>query len=78
MSTPRVRIPEPLRATARLARHRGWHISRTGGGHIRWKPPSGPPVFTPSTPSGGNRSVSNCLAELRRAGLTQAPGQETP
>ena len=68
------KIPEPLRAAARLARRLGWSVTYTGGGHLRWKPPSGPPVFTPSTPGAGNRSISNCLADLRRAGLTlEAP-----
>lgn len=69
MSRPRPKIPEPLRAMAAAAREQRWTLTLTGGGHIKWKPPSGPPVFTPSTPGGGNRSISNCLAMLRRAGL---------
>ena len=71
MSRARPKIPEPLRAMAAAARKQRWTLTRTGGGHIRWKPPSGPPVFTPSTPGGGNRSIGNTLAKLRRAGLTQ-------
>lgn len=70
MSRPRLKVPEPLRAMAASARRQHWTVTYTGGGHLRWKPPSGPPVFTPSTPGGGNRSIANCLADLRRAGLT--------
>lgn len=74
MSRPRLKIPEPLRAMADAARAQQWSLTYTGGGHIRWKPPDGPPVFTPSTPGGGNRSISNCLAKLRKAGLrTETP-----
>lgn len=67
MNTPR--IPEPLRAMAKLARRLQWTISYTGSGHLRWQPPSGMAIYTPSTPGGG-RSIPNCIAKLRRAGLT--------
>jgi hypothetical protein len=54
---------------AALARRQKWTVTYTGSGHLRWQPPSGGPVYTPSTPGKG-RSVENCIADLRRAGLT--------
>jgi hypothetical protein len=62
MSTSRPKIPEGLRALA---------ITRTGSGHLRWQHPDGKHVITPSTPHGGNRSIRNSRAELKRAGLTE-------
>ena len=69
MSRPRV--PEPLRTLARTARRSGWVIAHTGSGHLRWTSPEGAAVITASTPGGGNRSVRNARARLRRAGLTE-------
>lgn len=71
MSRSRTRIPGPLRSAARKAKRAGWQISRTGSGHLRWKPPAGPVIITASTPGGGNRSISNSCAQLRKAGLTE-------
>ncbi len=68
MSTSRVRVPEPLRATARLARRRKWKITLAGSGHLRWHAPDGTVVVTASTPS-DHRSTRNSRAALRRAGL---------
>jgi hypothetical protein len=68
VSASRIRVPEPLRATARLARRLGWRLSRSGTGHLRWESPDGAVVFTTSTP-GDRRSTLNDRAELRRAGL---------
>jgi predicted RNA binding protein YcfA (HicA-like mRNA interferase family) len=67
----RIRVPEPLRSLARSARHAGWILTRTGSGHLRWQHPDGRHVITPSTPHGGNRSIRNARAELKRAGLTE-------
>jgi hypothetical protein len=67
----RPKIPEPLRALARTARRAEWSITRTGSGHLRWQHPDGKHVITPSTPHGGNRSIRNSRAELKRAGLTE-------
>lgn len=67
----RIRVPEPLRSLARSAHHAKWVITRTGSGHLRWQPPAGRHVITPSTPRGGRRSIQNARAELRRAGLTE-------
>lgn len=63
-----LRVPESYRKLARAARRAGWEISRTRGGHLAWKPPSGMVIYTAATPS-GSRSVRNDTAELRRAGL---------
>ena len=67
--TARIKIPEALRRMAAAAHRQQWTITRTGSGHLRWQPPQGTAVFTPSTPGKG-RSVENCIAKLRRAGLT--------
>lgn len=75
MSVPRV--PEPLRAAARLARRRRWRLTLTGSGHLRWESPDGTVVVTASTPS-DSRSTRNSRAELRRAGLRpEAPWTST-
>lgn len=66
MST--LKLPESYRKLARAARRSGWQITRTGGGHLAWRAPSGTTIYTPATPS-GPRSVRNNRAELRRAGL---------
>lgn len=63
-----LKLPESYRKLARAARRSGWQITRTGGGHLAWKPPSGRVIYTPATPS-CSRSVRNNRAELRRAGL---------
>jgi hypothetical protein len=62
-------VPRSLRDHARLALSRGWTISVTGSGHLRWRAPDGrATVFTPRTPS-DRRSAANVTAKLRRAGL---------
>jgi hypothetical protein len=63
-----MRVPEPYRALARLAHDAGWKITRCGSGHLRWAPPRGRPVFTPSSP-GDVRGFYEVRAKLRRAGL---------
>jgi predicted RNA binding protein YcfA (HicA-like mRNA interferase family) len=69
VSRPRPHIPEPLRKLARVAKEAGWTITRTRGDHLRWRHPGGATVITPSTPNGGNRSIRNARADLKRAGL---------
>ena len=69
MSRPRF-IPKPYRALARLARKAGWHLTPTGSGHIRWRPPVGEIVITSSTPD-GNVTVTKDRARLRKAGLSE-------
>ncbi len=70
-------VPRQLRGHARLARSRGWTITTTGSGHLLWRPPDGPAVFTPSNLN-DSRSLANATAKLRRAGLpcgrTPQPG----
>jgi hypothetical protein len=64
-----VKMPAAFDRAAELARLAGWTVSqRQGSKHICWKPPTGAPVFTASTPS-DYRGVRNALALLRRAGL---------
>ena len=63
-------IPRPYRALARIAEKRGWLISPTGSGHIRWRPPVGEIVITSATP-GAKASVIKGCARLRKAGLEE-------
>lgn len=65
---PRLKVPEAFRPAYEAALAAGWTVTRTGGGHLRWKPPQGGPVFTGATP-GGRRSKANTLSDLRAAGL---------
>lgn len=56
----------------REARRQGWDVERGAArtGHWKWRRPDGSLVATtPSTPGGGNRSLANVRAKLRRAGL---------
>ena len=71
MSRTRIKqqIPEPLKAAYRIAIAEKWTVTFTRGNHLKWSPPDGMPVFTPSTPNGGRRATENTLALLRRAGL---------
>ena len=63
-------IPRPYRTLAAIANKRGWRITPTGSGHVRWCPPAGEIVITSSTPD-GKRSITNDLARLRKAGLSE-------
>jgi hypothetical protein len=71
MSRSRFRVPASLCTAARKARKSGWVLTRTGSGHIRWRGPDGAIVITSSTPGGGNRSIRNSRAQLKRAGLNE-------
>lgn len=57
-----------VRQLIRAAEAQGWAVSRTRGGHLRWRAPSGALVFTASTPSDW-RALANILSYLRRNGL---------
>jgi hypothetical protein len=53
----------------RTAVRRGWTITRTSSGHLKWRAPDGSvATVTPSTPGEG-RAIANTRADLRRAGL---------
>ena len=45
----------------------GWVVTKTGGGHWRFRAPQGVLVFTGSTPS-DPRAIANLRARLRREG----------
>lgn len=64
----RLIICREFRDAAIAAEKANWEISITGGGHIKWKPPSGTPIFTQRTPS-DYRGIKNALMKLKRAGL---------
>lgn len=57
-----------LTKQVKVAKRRGWDVTRTGSGHLRFAGPDGTVAFTPSTP-GRSRSIDNSTANLRRAGL---------
>lgn len=76
MSIRGVKIPQQLRPLARQAAAEGWVITRTGGGHLRWKPPEGAPVFTGSTPKRFGHGDMNTRGQLAKAGLrARRPGK---
>jgi hypothetical protein len=53
-----------------LARADGWTVITDSGNHFKWLPRDGGQVIiTPATPGGGNRSIDNVRAKLRRGGL---------
>lgn len=64
-----MRIPEHLRPLARRARAEGWVITRTGSGHLKWRPPRGPAVITGSTPQRKGFGPRMERRDLERAGL---------
>lgn len=55
----------------KVAERRGWTVTVNGAGsHLKWMNPDGVLVaVTPGSPNGGNRSIQNVRAKLRRAGL---------
>lgn len=57
-----------MRRLLLASRAAGWPDEITGSGHWRINTPQGKPVYVPATPSDW-RSVHNCEAELKRAGL---------
>lgn len=63
-----VSIPKNLQKVAKVAKQRKWKITTNGGGHLKWRSPSGVVIYTPKTPGGG-RSHANSMAKLKKAGL---------
>lgn len=55
----------------RVAEERGWTVRQTKvGSHLKFFRPDGSyATSVPGTPGGGNRSIDNARAKLRRAGL---------
>jgi len=53
------------------ARAQGWAVLHSGSGHYIFRSPdkSVPQVVVPSTPGGGNRSMENVRAKLKKSGL---------
>jgi hypothetical protein len=68
VSRPQVRIVRAYRAAHKAALAAGWTVTLTGGGHLRWQPPTGGPVFTPESPSSW-RGTRKDLGRLRSRGL---------
>lgn len=52
----------------RAAQAEGWEVTKTRGGHWKFKAPNGDVIFTGSTPS-DKRAWLNVRAHLRRHGL---------
>jgi len=57
------------------ARAQGWSVLHTGSGHYVFRSPdkTKPQVIVPSTPGGGNRSLQNARALLKKSGLVMNP-----
>lgn len=53
------------------ARAQGWQVMASSGGHWIFRSPdkSIPQIIVAGTPGGGNRSLDNARAKLKRAGL---------
>ncbi len=64
----KISLPRDLKPFAKVAEAAGWTFSKTGTNHIKWTPPVGQPLFTPST-SDSRRLVANTRSDLRRRGL---------
>lgn len=64
-----IRVARELRHLVVAAIEQGWEVTKTNGGHLKFKAPGGGLVYTPSTPGQGKRGIENATAELRRAGL---------
>lgn len=73
-------MKKDLRQLRKQYEKAGWTVAYTGGGHFAFYGPNGEgPIFTPSTPSGGCRSIENIRAKLKRAakeGLGNENGME--
>lgn len=57
-----------MNALVKAAEKQEWTVSYTGGGHYKFKSPTGAVVFTSSTP-GRSRALTNTKALLKRNGL---------
>lgn len=65
-----LRIPEPYRPLAKIARKAHWSIVMTGKGHLKWTSPEGTVVLTAASPSAAGALQDR--KKLRRAGLKRA------
>lgn len=64
-----MKIPKHLKQAARRARAEGWTITVTGGGHLKWRPPSGRALITGSTPKRRGHGPRNSERAFAKAGL---------
>ncbi|OWJ92706.1 hypothetical protein [Metapseudomonas furukawaii] len=71
------RCGKALQQLAQYANREHWSISRTRGGHLCFRKPGRPPVFSSSTPSDW-RSSRNALAQLIRADKHAQPQRSRP
>lgn len=63
-------VHREFRPAVRRSINEGWAVYLDGAGHLAFRGPDGQRTTIASTPKGGrSRSVSNYLAELRRAGV---------
>ncbi|WP_430446189.1 MAG: type II toxin-antitoxin system HicA family toxin [Pseudomonas piscis] len=68
MSRP-PKVHERLRHLVEFAISNGWAVSRSAGGHLRFKKTGCSDIYTSATP-GDHRSERNARARLRRADRT--------
>lgn len=62
-----------IREWVKAAERRGWTVTIEGrGSHLKWRDENGALMcVTAGTPGGGNRSIDNMRALLRRVGLRE-------
>lgn len=65
----KVNLPRDLKPLAEIAEQADWVLTKRKSGHVKWQPPSGRPLFTPST-SASRQLIDNTKSDLRKMGLT--------
>jgi hypothetical protein len=58
-------VSKDLKPLLRRCRREGWTVEPTGGGHLRWQPPSGQYIVTSLT--GSRQGVRNAKRDITRA-----------
>ena len=59
---------------AKQAEKQGWIVTKTNGGHLKWRSPNGVALFSAYS-SGDTRSVKNFRSQLRMAGFIEFQGR---
>jgi hypothetical protein len=68
-------LPTDVRIVLAQAKANGFDVRRTGGGHIQVCDAEGTPLATTGSTPSDHRAVRNFRAQLRRAGVLEAPAK---